>query len=127
MNLTGKINLMRLRNACIVTVKGRTATKRGVFIPIDDNSLFVSADENLNAKAVYVDVNVWENRAPGKYGNTHSIRQSLPKEVRENMTDEALKEIPFIGNLRPFESVNAAQTVTPVATAEAAANDDLPF
>lgn len=127
MNLTGKINLMRLKNACIVAVKGRTSTKRGIFIPIDDNNLFVSADENLNAKGVYIDVNVWENRTPGKYGDTHSIRQSLPKEVRENLTDEALKEIPYIGNLRPFETANAAQEVTAVATAEPEATDDLPF
>lgn len=127
MNLTGKINLMRLKNACIVAVKGQTSTKRGIFIPIDDNNLFVSADENLNARGVYIDVNVWENRAPGKYGDTHSIRQSLPKEVRENLTDEALKEIPYIGNLRPFETANAAQEVTAVATAEPEAADNLPF
>ena len=32
-NYSGKLNLLKFLNACIVTVKGNTSTKRGVFIP----------------------------------------------------------------------------------------------
>lgn len=68
MNYSGKLNLLKFRNSCIVTVKGNSSTKRGIFIPIDDNNLFISADENLKAKGAYVDFNAWENQQPGKYG-----------------------------------------------------------
>lgn len=50
MNYSIKLNLLKFKNACVVTVKGATATKRGVFIPIEDNNIFISADDNLKAK-----------------------------------------------------------------------------
>lgn len=31
MNYSIKLNLLKFKNACVVTVKGATATKRGVF------------------------------------------------------------------------------------------------
>lgn len=126
-NYSGKLNLLRLRNACIVTVKGRTADKRGVFIPIDDNNLFITAGEDLKAKGAYIDFIAWENQQPSKYGDTHSLRQSLAKEVRERMTDDELKAVPYIGNMKPYTVENAAQSVeAPQATVDEGM-DDLPF
>ena len=125
-NYSGKINLLKMNNACIVSVKGKQSTKRGVFIPIEDNNLFVTADDNMKAKGAYIDFIAWENQQTGKYGDTHSIRQSLPKEVREKMSEEQLKAIPFFGNMKPYEQTNADYSVTaPVAEAEP--GDDLPF
>ena len=51
MNYSIKLNLLKFKNSCVVTVKGATSTKRGVFIPIEDNNIFISADDNLKAKA----------------------------------------------------------------------------
>lgn len=128
MNYSGKINLLRLKNACIVTVKGATAAKKGVFIPIEDNGLFVSVDENLKAKGAYMDFNAWENQTPSKYGDTHAMRLSLPKELRERMTDEEQKAVPYIGNMKPFEAKNqAAAAEAPSIPLCDEAGDDLPF
>lgn len=126
-NYTGKLNLLKFRNACIVTVRGREATKKGVFIPIDDNNIFISADEELKPKGAYVDFNAWENRQPGKYGDTHSLRQALAKEVRGRMTDDELREVPYIGNMKPYEAVNAAGSVEAPAARVDEDVDDLPF
>lgn len=126
MNYSGKFNLLKFRNSCIISVAGRTATKKGVFIPIEDNNLFISADENLRAKGAYFDFIAWYNQQTGKYGDTHSIRQSLPKEVRERMTDEEQKQIPFLGNMKPYELQNAAANAN-APTVETYAEDDLPF
>lgn len=128
MNYSGKMNLLRLKNSCIVTVTGKTGVKkRGVFIPIDENNIFISADESLRAKGAYINFNAWENQQPGKYGDTHSIRQSLAKEVRERMTEEELKEVPYFGNMKPYEVKNASQSVeAPVADVDEE-TDDLPF
>lgn len=124
---TGKINLLRLKNSCIVTVKGKSATKKGVFIPIEDNNLFISADDDLKPRGAYIDFTAWENREPGKYGDTHSLRQSLPKEVRERMTDEELRAVPYFGNMKPFTIENAAKEVEAPVAQMAGQDDDLPF
>ena len=126
MNYNGRINLLKLKNVGILTVKGREANKKCVVIPIEDNNLFISADENLKAKAAYIDFIAWENQSTSKYGDTHSIRQSLSKEIREKMTDDELKSIPYFGNLKPYEAPNASTSVSaPVASISD--DDDLPF
>lgn len=127
MNYAGKINLLKFANACIVSVKGQKATKKGIFIPIEDNHVFVSADENLKAKGAYIDFNAWENQTPGKYGDTHGIRQSLAREVRERMTDDELKAVPYIGNMKPYEVPNASSTVDAPTAQVDEQIDDLPF
>lgn len=121
------MNLLKFRNACIVCVKGRNEVKRGVFIPIDDNNLFISADENLKPKGAYIDFTAWENQQPGKYGDTHSIRQSLAKEVRERMTDDELKAVPYFGNMKPYTLENAAKTVEAPSVQVDEGLEDLPF
>lgn len=122
----GKFNLLKFKNSCILSIKGKSEIKKGVFIPIDDNNLFVSADENLKAKGAYFDFNAWENQQVGKYGDTHSIRQSISKEVRDKMAEEELKAIPYLGNMKPYEASNLSATVNaPVANIEE--DDDLPF
>lgn len=124
---SGKMNLLKFRNACIVSVKGKASTKRVVFIPIDDNNLFISADENLKPKGAYIDFTAWENQQPGKYGDTHSIRQSLAKEVRERMTDDELKAVPYFGNMKPYTLENAAKTVEAPSAQVDEGLEDLPF
>lgn len=125
-HFSGKLNLLKFRNACIVSIKGKTAIKSGVFIPIDDNNLYVSADEELRPKGAYVDFLAWENDEPGRYGDTHSIRQSVPKEAREMMTEEERRAVPYIGNMRPYEQPNMSDTAyAPYAQTDGM--DDLPF
>lgn len=126
-NYTGRLNLLKFKNACIITVQGKSSAKKGVFIPVDDNAIFVTAGDDQKARGAYIDFMAWENQQPGKYGDTHSLRQSLAKEVRERMTDEELKAVPYIGNMKPYEIPNAARTVeAPQATVDEGM-DDLPF
>lgn len=127
MNYNGKMNLLRFKNAFVISVKGRNETKKGVFIPIDDNNLFVSVDENLKARGAYLDFTAWENEQPGKYGDTHAIRQSLPKDVRDRMTEEERKTIPYFGNMKPMEARNNAAAVKAEEISAVDNVDDLPF
>lgn len=127
MNYQGKINLLKLNNACIVSIKGKTGSKKGIFIPIEDNHLFVSADDSNKPKGVYADFIAWENKVAGKFGDTHSFKLSVPKEIREKMSEEELKKIPYFGTIKPYELQNASSSVTaPEAEVEDPA-DDLPF
>lgn len=72
MNLTRSIDLLKLEKAGIATIKN----KKCVVIPIEENDLYVSMDENLKAKAVYLGVNINERREPSQYGKTHYCKQS---------------------------------------------------
>lgn len=130
-NFSGRINLLKFKNAGTMTIQGRESAKRCVVIPIEDNHLFVSADDSFKAKACYCDFMAWENEQPGRYGDTHSIRQSLSKEVREGMSKEELNAIPFLGNMKPYESPsqqNQSEEVSaPYVYAQQEDLEDLPF
>ena len=124
----GKQNLLKFKNACVISVKGKTETKKGVFIPIEDNHLFVSADMDTNkANGVYIDFFAWANKEPGKFGDTHMFVQSLPKDVREKMSEQELKQLPIFGNMKPFEQSNAASSVDAAAPSLVEDDMDLPF
>lgn len=126
MNYNQSINLLKLKNACIVTVKGKTTTKKGVFIPIEENDLYVALDESLKPKGVYLGLASWELKQKGQYGDTHLLKQSFSKDFRETMSEEELKNAPILGNMKPIERTNDASNV-PVPEVSASEDDDLPF
>ena len=126
-DFNGKLNLLKLKRAGIMQIQGRTGVLRCLVIPVEDNNIFVTTDENNHPKAAYIDLTAWELKNP-KYDETHIIKQSLPKEVREKMTDEEKKAIPILGGLKPviFESQNAASSCAAPIT-QTQNSDDLPF
>lgn len=100
---------------------------RCLVIPIEENNIFISTDENNRPKAAYLDLTAWELKNP-KYEETHMIKQSLSKEIREKMTDEEKKAMPILGGLKPanFEAQNEASTCD-APFAQAQDLSDLPF
>ena len=73
------------------------------------------------AKGTYLDIVIWENEQPDKYGNTHAIQQDLSKAVR----DSGVKP-PYIGNGKRLAT--QAQAAAAVSAAQAATDmDDVPF
>ena len=100
MNLTGSVNLLKLEKAGIATIKN----KKCVVIPIEENDLYVSMDENLKAKAVYLNVNINERREPSQYGNTHYCKQYLSKQYKDaNKTEAEAKSKVYLGDFKPYE------------------------
>jgi hypothetical protein len=48
----------------------------------------------VGKKGTYVTLILWENRdGPDEYGNTHSVKQEIPKEARD-----AGEQEPYVGN-----------------------------
>lgn len=91
-----KVNLTQLTGAFLKELTGRTATKRCIIIPVDDNpSMYVGE------KGVYLNIAAFANENP-QYGDTHMLKPNLPKEVREQMTDEQRRQQPILGNMRPL-------------------------
>ena len=126
-NFQGKLDFLKLKNACVISVNGKSGAKKGVFVPIEDNGLFVTTDENNKAKGAYFNFAVFENKKVGKYGDTHMIKQSLDKDARSKMSDEEKRAIPILGNMRPMELQNASQAVEAPVAPSVQEEDDLPF
>lgn len=133
MNVRGSIDLLKLENAYVITVTGKTGTKkRGVFIPVEENDLYVTIDESLKkAKAAYLGLLVNKRREKSQYGKTHYAKQSLSNDFRNNFKELAEKKNGvYLGDFETYtiESGNAAGKVeaqqVDVAPEE---QDDLPF
>lgn len=126
-NLDIKLNALKFQNAGVMSVKGRTQTKRCLVIPIEDNHFFVSANADGTPKAVYMDLVAYALREP-KYDQTHLVKQSLSKEVREQITEEQIKGMPILGGAKLFNNTPINQVDTCNAPFMQSGNDDdLPF
>lgn len=127
-NFNLKLNLLKFTNAGVCSVKGRGKTLKCVVIPIEDNHIFVSKDSETNKpKAAYIDMTAWELSNP-KYEDTHMVKQSFPKEVREQISEEERKNQPILGSMKPlsFDRQNGASTCdAPFVSIEN--DEDLPF
>ena len=123
-----KVNALKYQNSGIMNIKGRTGTKRCLVVPIEENHLFVSANDDGSPKAVYLDLNAFALREP-KYDQTHLVKQSLPKDVRESMTKEQLDAMPILGGMKTFDNtpVNADATCDAPFVQPLDNNSDLPF
>ena len=113
-NYSIKLGLQKLKGAFLTNLKGKTATKKCLCIPIEENHLFVGE------KDTYLDLSVIELK-DSKYGDSHCIRQTFPKDLYEKMSDDEKKLIPILGNMREMKA--ATQEIKTVAEPE----DDLPF
>lgn len=123
MNYSISINLSRLAGAVFTNLKGKTATKRCLVIPIDDAGLYAGE------KGIYLDLVAYGQR-DAKYGNTHLLKRSISKAEREAMTDEQRRAVPILGDMKelkpaamqPTMGMQGAQFVNDDGTV-----DDLPF
>lgn len=51
-NFNGKLNLLKLKRAGVMQIQGRTEVLRCLVIPIEDNNIFISSDENNRPKGL---------------------------------------------------------------------------
>ena len=117
-----KIDLLKLKGAFLKNIKGTTATKRCLIIPVDDcDGMF------LGEKGCYLSMTAIEMQEP-RYNDTHCIKPDIPKERREAMSDEEIRNIPIIGGMRTIERKQQTMTVTGTFTSNNFDDDDdLPF
>lgn len=122
-NFSIKADLLKIKGAAMINLKGRTATKRCLVIPVDDSGLFVGE------KGVYLNMTAVEMQEP-KYGDTHCLKVSLDKDAYKALSEEERKAIPIIGGMRELESQARTMKVTQSIDATQAVEnpeDDLPF
>ena len=67
-------------------------------IPIQSADLFHS-----DKGKVYLSLSMWAKKnGPDQYGKTHGIKQSLSQAYKQQIGEEAAKNIPFIGHAKPI-------------------------
>lgn len=123
-NFSIRLDLLKLQGAFTRNLKGKTATKRCLIIPVDDNDCVF-----LGEKGCYMNVSAFETRN-NQYGDTHLVKPDIPKEKRERMTEEERNAVPILGNMRPIQpqqgTVNGTMQSADFVN-EQGEQEDLPF
>ena len=117
--ISGKINLLQLY-AVRKMINGQAGLVECLVIPIEKNRLFIGD------KGVYLDLIAFEIEKP-KEGSkdTHLVKQSFSKEVREEIGEEELKKLPILGNLQVWDGQSES---SPISSGELQDElSDLPF
>ena len=119
MQYYANIELNKFKNAFVADIKGKTATKKCVCIPIEDNDLYCG-DKTISASMVAYETD--------KFGHSHSLRQSVSAERFKTMADDEKKLIPYLGHMKTkvAEVLTSAAEVEP-ENIETSNGDDLPF
>jgi hypothetical protein len=131
----GKINLAALPSHKIVEFaqKGSSKKLKCIVLPIDKNHLFLSDKGN-----VFLDMVIFKMKEPntdeetGAITQTHLVKQSLSKEVRNKMTEEEKMNQPIIGNLNIWEGSGKfiekqASPDDSIVSPDEDTGEDLPF
>jgi len=117
--ILGKINLMQLTSV-IKKMKGQSGDVECIVIPIESNNLF------KGEKGLYLDLIAFElKEKKNDSKDTHLVKQSLDKVTRELMTDEELKAMPILGNLRVWDDNFESESKSSMEVQDE--SDDLPF
>ncbi len=120
-NYSIKTDLLKVKGAFVTNIKGKTATKRCLCIPIEDSGLY------LGEKGCYLNLTAIEMQNP-QYSDTHCVKVSFDKEVYERMTEEERAAQPIIGGLRELKrKPQAAVDLGAANPYFAATEEDLPF
>lgn len=122
MNYSEKIDLLKLKDVFLANMKGRTATKKCVIIPVEDNFIFIGE------KGVYLNLTCIELR--DKKYQSFVVKLEIPEEIREKMSEDECKAQPIIGGLKEIKRrepvpMEVATTIDPAVSMEN--TDDLPF
>lgn len=120
-NISIKLNLRQLKHE-IRKFQGKNDTFDCLVIPIKVNHLY------SGEKGVYLDltaIEVQNKRNESK--NTHLIKQNLPKDVYNKMSDDDKKKLPILGNAIDWSKQNFEPEPQNYTMPETENNDDLPF
>ena len=110
MNYNLRIALTKIKGAKVMDIEGKTCTKRCVVIPIDSDEGTVqdSYEGKIDGlpttkylSDVMLNLTAFEFKEK-KYGQSHGIKASFSKKKMERTSEEELKAMPFVGNMKPW-------------------------
>ena len=113
-NYNLRIALTKIKGAKVMEIEGKTCTKKCVVIPIDNEEgtvqdCYESKIDGMPTTKPLNDVQLNLTAfefAEKKYGQTHGLKASFSRKRMERMTEEELRSMPFVGNLKPWNAVD---------------------
>ena len=114
-NYNLRIALTKIKGAKVMDVEGKTCTKRCVVIPIDneEGTVVDSYEGKIDGLPTWKpldDVNLNLSAFEFKekrYGQSHGVKAQFSKRRMERMSEDELRSMPFIGNMKPWVIANA--------------------
>lgn len=109
-NYNIRIALTKIKGAKVMDIEGKSSTRKCVVIPIDNevgtvqDSYEGKIDGLPTTKPlddVQLNLTAFEFREP-RYGQTHGVKVAFARKKMERMTEEELRAMPFVGNLKPW-------------------------
>ena len=124
-NFQVRLALTKLKNSCIMDIKGRSGSKKCLVIPIEDNHIY-------EGKEAYLTLTAQERSTPSQYGDTHFLKPYVSKDVYNALSEEEKKSIPIIGSMSPTQYGGTKDPQVQTGHSDAPAqvssdNDDMPF
>jgi len=120
--ISGKLNLLQLHGVVKMMTGKDKKQVECIVLPIEKNNLF------KGEKGIYLDLIAFEVD-PAKRNNdskdTHLVKQSFPKEVRDLMSEDDLKKLPILGSLQVWGERTEGEPVS--SSVPQKEEDDLPF
>lgn len=116
-NFTVKINLALMNGVKLITSK--KDNEKFVCIPLSDNFIFEGR------KGLYLDLTAYSY--DGKFGESHFLKNRIPKDIYEKMSDEDKKNTPIIGSLSPLELDNGITEKADFQEFNEGSEKDYPF
>lgn len=116
-NFSVKINLALLNN--VKTITSKKNNEKFVCIPLSDNYIFEGR------KGLYLDLTAYSYE--GKFGESHFLKNRIPKDVYEKMSDEDKKNTTIIGSMSILEMDNGITEKADIQDFNEVSEEDLPF
>lgn len=116
-NFNVKINLALMNN--VKTITSKKNNEKYVCIPLSENYIFEGK------KGLYLDLTAYSY--DGKFGESHFLKNRIPKDIYEKMSDEDKKNTNIIGSLSPLEMENGITEKANFQDFNEVSEMDLPF
>lgn len=98
MNYNIQIDLLKLRNAKVEDMIAGGRSRLCVCIPLEDNVGPIKYD----GTSCYLSLAAFELPEP-KNGQTHFVKPLLPRSQVFGMSTAAVRAIPYVGNMKPWD------------------------
>lgn len=109
-NFNIKIMLTKLKGAKVMEVEGKHSKRLCVVIPIDneEGTVIDSYEGKIDGlpttkplNDVQLHLSAFEFREK-RYGQSHGIKAAFSKKRMEQMTEDEIRSMPFVGNMMPW-------------------------
>ena len=116
-NFNVKINLALMNG--VKTITSKKNNEKYVCIPLSDNNIFEGR------KGLYLDLTAYSY--DGKFGESHFLKNRIPKDIYEKMSEEDKKNTPILGSLSPLEMDTGITEKADLQDFDEGSNEDEPF